>query len=166
MNWADSKHPVNSVNPSQTPEGNTEPSHRNAREGVETKHGTTHERVCNVCNQPKPDSEFYKKDRKTGRLDSTCKACRIIKQRERALGVTDADYWELYRKQNGKCGICNRRLYSKRYKAFSVDHDHKTGRIRGLLCHNCNRALGMLQDNPAALRRAAEWVEDIVRSSE
>lgn len=162
MNWADSKLSVNSVNP-ENESGDTEPSHRNAREGVETGHGANH-KVCSKCNQEKPVSEFYRKDVRD-RLDSTCKACRITAQREKILGVTDADYWKMYREQGGKCGICQRRLYSKRYKAFCVDHSHATGEIRGLLCHNCNRAIGMLGDSSVALRRAAEWVEGTVRSS-
>lgn len=65
----------------------------------------------------------------------------------------------MYKEQGGRCGICQRRLYSKRYKAFCVDHNHTSGKIRGLLCHNCNRAIGMLQDDPAAIQRAAEWVK-------
>ena len=65
----------------------------------------------------------------------------------------------MYKKQSGKCGICKRRMYSKRYKAFCVDHCHTTMRIRGLLCHNCNRALGMLRDDPDALRAAIEWIK-------
>lgn len=121
--------------------------------------------ICKKCNKVKEETEFYKKDR-TGRLDSSCKACRIIHTRERTLGVTDEDYWRMYKLQAGCCGICTRRLYSKRYKAFCVDHDHKTGQIRGLLCHNCNRAIGMLQDDPIILNRASKWVEGIVRSSE
>lgn len=158
MNWADSKHPVNSVDP-KNDLGNTEPSHRNAREGVETGHGATY-KVCSRCSTPKLKSEFYRKDL------NVCKVCRIITQREERLGVTDADFWRMYREQDGKCGICQRRLYSKRYKAFCVDHSRATGEIRGLLCHNCNRALGMFGDSPTALRRAVEWVEGTVRSSE
>ena len=133
------------------------------REGAETRHGTT--LTCKKCNKSKPESSFYKKDKKTGRLDSTCKACRISEHREKNLGVTEKDYWNMYTQQNGRCGICSRRLYSKRYKAFCVDHDHTTGFIRGLLCHNCNRAIGMLQDDPAILKKAAEWVEGRVQSS-
>ena len=162
MNWADSKHSVNSGNPH---EGNPERRQRSTRERAETGHGATLY-TCKYCGNVKPESEFYKKDRKTGRMDSTCKACRIIQSRERTLGVTDSDYWKLYHNQGGRCGICRRRIYSKRYKAFCVDHKHDTGEIRGLLCHNCNRAIGMLQDDPVAIKRAADWVEGTVRSSE
>lgn len=162
MNWADSKHSVKSGNPSSTPEGDPEPSQRNEREGVETGHGATLV-TCNVCGTSKNPSEFYKKNRE-GRKDKTCKRCRIIAQRERNLGITDDQYWDLYRKQGGRCGICERRLYSKRFKAFCVDHNHETGEIRGLLCHNCNRAIGMLRDCSATITRAAEWVEGTVRS--
>ncbi len=160
MNWADYKHTVNSGNSHRD---NPEPRHRSMREGAETRHGTT--LTCKKCNTQKLETEFYKKDRKTGRLDSTCKACRISEHREKTLGVTDKDYWDMYTKQKGRCGICHRRIYSKRYKNFCVDHDHATGRIRGLLCHNCNRALGMLRDDPIALMRAIAWVEGRVRSS-
>ena len=161
MNWADYKHTVNSGKPHV---GNPEPRQRKMREGAETRHGTTLI-SCKVCNKPKTEDEFYKKDRATGRLDSTCKACRISMHREKILGVTDKMYWEMYHKQEGRCGICHRRMYSKRYKNFCVDHNHTTGVIRGLLCHNCNRAIGMLRDDPVALRRAIRWVEGRVRSS-
>jgi hypothetical protein len=137
--------------------GNTEPRQRSTREGVETRHGATHK--CTVCEVVKPASEFYKKDKASGRLDRTCKSCRIVRQRERTLGITEEQYRELYHKQEGQCGICKRRLYSKRYKAFAVDHDHTTGRIRGLLCGNCNTGLGLFRDDPIALSRAIEWVK-------
>lgn len=164
MNWADSKNSVNSGNPSHVPEGDPEPRQRSTREGVETGHGATL-KSCSRCKEQKPTTEFYKKDAKSGRLDATCKACRIVQQRERTLGITDDGYWELYHRQGGRCGICKRRLYSKRYKAFCVDHDHETGDIRGLLCHNCNGAIGMLRDCPATIKNAAVWVEGTVRSS-
>lgn len=157
-NWADSKHSVNSVNPTtKLPVGDTEPRLCRTHEGVETRHGEPY-KSCSVCETEKPETEFYKKDR-TGRLDSTCKACRISKNREKTLGVTDGAYWDMYKKQDGKCGICERRLYSKRYKSFCVDHNHATGAVRGLLCHNCNRAIGMLKDCPETIKRASEWVK-------
>lgn len=165
MNWALSKHSVNSGDPSSSPEGNPEPSQRSTREGVETRHGAT-QHTCDRCGKQKSATEFYVKDRSTGRKDASCKSCRIIRQREKTLGITEAEYWNHHHKQGGRCGICKRRLYSKRYKAFSVDHNNDTGAIRGLLCHSCNGAIGMLRDCPATIRRAAEWVEGIVRHSE
>jgi len=140
-------------------EGNPEPRLRNTREGVETRREALPNHSCSVCGANKPESEFYVKDRSTGRKDSTCKACRIIKQRERTLGVTQETYLELLTKQGGRCGICQKRLYSKRYKAFAVDHDHSTGKIRGLLCTQCNTGLGLFKDDPIALSRAIEWTK-------
>jgi hypothetical protein len=42
---------------------------------------------------------------------------------------------------------------------FVVDHCHATGKVRGLLCHNCNRALGLMQDNIENIKRAADYLE-------
>lgn len=165
MNWADSKLIPNSVN---SLGDDTEPSLRNTRDGVETRRDTLPTNCyCSVCNATKPTSEFYLKNRGTYvGVDACCKACRIIKTRERTLGVTQSDYLMMFTEQQGQCGICLKRLYSKRYKAFSVDHDHVTGRIRGLLCGNCNTGLGLFKDDPIALQRAIGWLKGIVRHSE
>lgn len=45
------------------------------------------------------------------------------------------------------------------HEKLCVDHDHETGKVRKLLCHNCNRALGLLRDDPALLRKSAEYIE-------
>lgn len=152
MNWADSNTSQSRGTPVQD---NPEPSRGVTPEGVETR---GEELICCVCLTSKPKTDFYKKNR-NGRLDSSCKACRIIKSRERTLGVTEQQYRELERKQNGRCGICRNRLRSRRYKAFAVDHCHRTGRVRGLLCTNCNTALGLLKDDPERMLRASEWVK-------
>lgn len=112
-----------------------------------------------MCSSDKPEDQFYVKDRKTDRLDTTCKACRIITQRERTLGVTQEQYLEMHRKQQGRCGICLKRLRSRHYKAFAVDHCHTTGAVRGLLCSNCNTGLGLFKDDIQSLLRAIEWVK-------
>ena len=59
--------------------------------------------------------------------------------------------------QGGNCAICNRP--PKGSMPLDVDHDHKTGRIRGLLHGNCNRALGLFEDNPSLCRQAADYLE-------
>jgi hypothetical protein len=58
--------------------------------------------------------------------------------------------------QNGVCAACFKTCSIK--KNLAVDHDHKTGKVRGLLCQNCNVALGHARENPDVLRRLAEYL--------
>ena len=84
-----------------------------------------------------------------------------IRQRnlEKNFGKGALDHYDaLFEKQKGVCAICFS-PENGRYKHLSIDHDHDTGRIRGLLCNNCNRGLGLLKDSPQLLRKAAEYVE-------
>lgn len=63
-----------------------------------------------------------------------------------AYGITYDEYIEMHNKQNGKCAICKmdeKELNTK----LSIDHCHSTGKVRGLLCHNCNHALGKFKEN-------------------
>lgn len=63
------------------------------------------------------------------------------------FGITLEDYERMFRKQRGRCGICNR--HAKTFtKSLAVDHCHKTGKIRGLLCGMCNSFLGRIHDDP------------------
>lgn len=73
------------------------------------------------------------------------------------FGITETDYEALEEKQGGLCLICKESC-SRGFR-LSIDHDHKTGRIRGLLCNACNIGLGSFRDNPDLLRRAAEYLE-------
>lgn len=72
-------------------------------------------------------------------------------------GITSEEYDAIYKAQGGVCAIC-RRASGKR-RRLAVDHDHKTGFVRGLLCRPCNRnVLGHLRDDPAALDRAIGYL--------
>lgn len=75
-------------------------------------------------------------------------------KRKLRYGITPEMYAELWNAQNGRCYLpsCGR-------PAEVVDHDHDTGEVRGLLCRQCNTALGMLRDNPALMRDAAAYIE-------
>lgn len=75
----------------------------------------------------------------------------------RHYGMTDHDYQKKLVAQNGVCAICRRVCKSGR--ALAVDHCHKSGRIRDLLCGGCNGGLGLFKDDPALLRLAAEYLE-------
>lgn len=78
-------------------------------------------------------------------------------QAKRRYGIKREDYKELYQKQKGVCAIC--REPCRKNKRLSIDHDHSSGKVRGLLCASCNRGLGMFLDRPASLRKAAEYLE-------
>jgi uncharacterized protein YbaR (Trm112 family) len=77
---------------------------------------------------------------------------------KRLYGITLEDYVEMFDSQNGVCAICFKECKTK--NSLSVDHDHTTGKVRGLLCNACNRAIGMLGDSPEILRKAADYLEN------
>ena len=74
-------------------------------------------------------------------------------------GITGEEYWRIYRYQLSTCAICQRANGSR--KRLSVDHCHKTGIVRGLLCSTCNsRVLGHLRDDVEALERAIDYLNE------
>jgi hypothetical protein len=85
-------------------------------------------------------------------------ARRNLKYRcEKIYGITLAQFDSMLAAQNGVCAICRGTNLSG--KRLHVDHDHKTGRFRGLLCFKCNGAIGLMADSPSQLRFAAEYLE-------
>jgi hypothetical protein len=77
---------------------------------------------------------------------------------KKTYGITLADYDAMLEKQDGKCAIC-RSEETRAFKTLCVDHCHAEGHVRGLLCSSCNSGLGRFKDDPAALRRAAAYLE-------
>lgn len=81
----------------------------------------------------------------------------------RRYGMSAADYDAMVARQSGLCAICRcpetSGHRSGRTKQLSVDHCHKTNRVRGLLCHHCNVAIGSLKDSPDLLRAAIAYLE-------
>lgn len=73
----------------------------------------------------------------------------------RSYGVTIEEYERLFAKQHGICGICKQ---PPGKKSLAIDHCHRTGKIRGLLCVRCNLGLGNLRDDPQLLRAALRWL--------
>jgi Recombination endonuclease VII len=74
-------------------------------------------------------------------------------------GLSKAKYEKLLTKQRGVCAICLRPPSERKYGRLHVDHDHKTNKIRGLLCYNCNHGLGLFKDNRQNLYRAANYLK-------
>ena len=76
--------------------------------------------------------------------------------RIRLYGIDVPDYERMLEEQNGGCWICGKQPTGKR--ALDIDHDHKTGKVRGLLCSNHNRAIGLLGDDIRALVKALDYL--------
>ena len=84
------------------------------------------------------------------------KAVKRDKSLQARYKITQEEYDEWSKIQQHSCAICGEKSSPKR---LAVDHCHITGIIRGLLCSNCNRAIGLLKDNPRLLRGAADYLE-------
>jgi nitrate/TMAO reductase-like tetraheme cytochrome c subunit len=76
---------------------------------------------------------------------------------KRRFGISRKEVNRMARKQNGECAIC-KKAFNEIKQSRQVDHDHVTGKVRGILCHKCNRGLGLFNDNPGTLLAAASYV--------
>lgn len=74
----------------------------------------------------------------------------------RLYGISQQEYDEMLIRQDGHCAICPTEPTAK--KKLCVDHDHTTGKVRGLLCHDCNIAIGKFKENPMLVQRAALYL--------
>lgn len=72
-------------------------------------------------------------------------------------GITEKDYQEMMIEQNYSCAICGINQSDLGYKLY-VDHDHKTGKVRGLLCKHCNSGIGLFKDNKNILSKAIDYL--------
>lgn len=83
-------------------------------------------------------------------------------------GITLEEFNAMFAEQDGLCAVCRKPETAKwmgtdRTRPLSVDHCHETGKVRGLLCHSCNRILGLLNDDPDRLRRALAYLEEVAK---
>lgn len=122
---------------------------------------------CIRCNLVKPLSQFRKSSHvNTGYLN-TCKSCLSISQRAsvivRLYGITINEYETLLQEQNNKCVVCHIDLLNTKQ---CIDHDHTTGKVRGILCDSCNRGLGLLKDDPKILIRGARYIKAHLKQGE
>jgi hypothetical protein len=78
-------------------------------------------------------------------------------------GITIDEYNKMLKKQNNVCLIC-KRPETEHNKNLAVDHNHNTGKVRGLLCCKCNKGLGHFEDNALWLRIAADYLDNSKQS--
>ncbi len=80
-----------------------------------------------------------------------------IKAVIRKFNITEVEYYSLLKQQNNCCAICQQSVNTFK-KFLSVDHNHITGKVRGLLCGACNIGLGMFKDSPEKLEKAKAYL--------
>ena len=133
-------------------------------------------KVCSTCCTRKLFSDFSKRKETKDGLHYVCKKCanesRNKRRRENPLvlkdeklretfGITFEDYKQILLKQDGVCAICGHpetSTYKGKLRYLSVDHDHKTGQVRGLLCNDCNVGLGWFKDDIRVLKDAIRYL--------
>ena len=114
----------------------------------------------------KPIEDFPKNKANSDGLGGYCKPCHNAKGKatyqrlyggtreyhlRRRYGITGADFDAMVEAQGGTCAVCDQ-------KPEHVDHDHKTGKVRGILCFNCNQALGNVRDDAAVLQGLMDYL--------
>ena len=91
-----------------------------------------------------------------------------IKRRQRKynlkkrFGITEKEYWNMFTQQLGRCNICGREereIHHGKVKMLAVDHNHKTGNVRGLLCKQCNLMIGNSNENPLILINGIKYLQ-------
>jgi hypothetical protein len=138
-------------------------------------------KVCTMCGEQKPVDAFRMRGGAQKHLrKSRCNTCLfgehrkwVTKNPERVREYRDKDPWTLtkrcarrgitpeelvdaFERQECSCAICRKDIT---LMDSAIDHNHETGEFRGVLCKQCNRALGMFKDSPAILRSAVEYLE-------
>jgi hypothetical protein len=114
-------------------------------------------KYCPDCQQVKPHAEWYTNRRARDGFASYCKRCDAVRNREsylrRTFGLTEEELQARVTAQGGVCAIC------RDAEPQHIDHDHKTGRVRGVLCGPCNMGLGLFADNVDRLQAAIDYLD-------
>ncbi len=125
-----------------------------AQETIDTK-------TCSQCGKVKLLLDFSVNVNGRKFVNPSCKECSNKRARENAMlrdfGLTLLQYDLILLDQDGSCKICGKKK-SGGLGRFHVDHNHKTGKIRGLLCNKCNPMLGHAHDDPKILIAAANYL--------
>lgn len=132
-------------------------------------------RACSGCKKEKPlDTDFWKnqtlciecsKERQKTRWFSRTPKKRLEQHLKYKYSLTITELNKSLEDQKGGCAICEEVLpdllvYNNRRRGYAIDHNHETGKFRGILCLKCNSMLGMACDNPKILDKASKYLRD------
>jgi hypothetical protein len=125
-------------------------------------------KACTKCKEIKNISSYSLTTGNNPR--GSCKECRSKQNsgnvgRDRKLKfkykISHQDYLQMLEKQNGACFGCGTKAEDQYHGVLDIDHNHKTGKIRGLLCNSCNRVLGLAGDKPSVLLSLAAYLSRV-----
>jgi len=123
-------------------------------------------KVCNICHKELPLTAFHKNAKGRKGRRGNCINCKLAHNRKmqrarmlrHSFGMTLEHYEAMVKEQNNLCLICEQ-PETLDLGNLAVDHCHSTGRIRGLLCRNCNSGLGYFKDNIRLFERAIAYLK-------
>jgi len=146
-------------------------------------------KICTKCLTEQDISNFPKHKKYRGGHSTWCRKClsvqstnwaknnrekaRIIEQKTRAkhpftrvnakfkarYGITLAEYEKMSIRQQDKCLICDKHKSANKNGKLFVDHCHSTMKVRGLLCDDCNKGIGLFRDDPSLMLKAMEYLK-------
>lgn len=133
-------------------------------------------KVCSFCHRELSLDYFHKDSSSSDNLYCYCKECVSLKNKKytrnpedsrknhlkKTFNLTEKDYNNLLEKQHGVCAICGKpeiSLYKGAIRNLAIDHNHKTGEIRGLLCRNCNLGVGYFNDNIETIEKVLQYLK-------
>lgn len=125
------------------------------------------DKQCTKCRTTKPLTDFYKNRTQPDGHEGWCKDCKKVWRKaryherdwfywtEKTFGVTKEDWMQMMALQGEVCAICKEPEKTRR---LSIDHCHSTGKVRGLLCNRCNKAIGIFEDKVELLEEAIKYL--------
>ncbi len=117
---------------------------------------------CPSCKKMKKLSDFFIDQHCEDGKTVYCKVCKGKKARNYILkhryGLTGDDWNKMFIKQQGCCAVCNKHQSELKQK-LNIDHNHKNGKVRSLLCNRCNVVLGFVNDNVILLEKLINYLE-------
>ncbi len=137
---------------------------------------------CRACGELKSKNDFHKNANRDGRFN-TCKKCQYNRLQEfrtdpkhkerfktyrrnnsltQRYGISITVYENMVKEQKNRCKICNNAPDpngARQNRNLSIDHCHKTGKVRGLLCHLCNRGIGLFREKEEIMENAIRYLK-------
>jgi hypothetical protein len=127
-------------------------------------------KTCSRCHESKELTEFHKRAASKDGHRAACKLCVSEEARhrpnkseystkiKRVYGIDLNEYHRMLLEQDGGCKICGAKKPANNREYFCIDHCHTTGKVRGLLCNDCNVGIARFKDNCELLQNAINYL--------